>query len=272
MNNKYGTLYLVPTPIGNLDDITLRALKILKSVNLIGAEDTRNSGYLLKHFEISTPMISYHKYNEKKRSNEIISRLKLGEDIAIISDAGSPGISDPSNILVMHAVENGIRVEALPGATAIIPALTASGISSNRFYFAGFLPDKKKDMENLLDSLKEIKDPLVFYVSPHDLYSFAKTILSFFGDRKIVLARELTKLHEEYIRTTLSELLTNRSITLKGEFAVIVSGKEESSISEDEVKSLITKLQSRNLSNREIIDKLVSDYNLKPNRIKDLLY
>ena len=267
-----GKLYLVPTPIGNLKDITLRALEVLEMVDLIGAEDTRTSAYLLKHYNISTPMTSYHKFNEKKRSSEFIKRLQSGENIAVISDAGSPGISDPAAEIVSQAIEAGIIVDALPGATALIPALVGSGLPNDHFYFIGFLPDKNKTKNALLQNLKTCPDTMIFYVSPHDILSFAKDIYEVYGERKVTLARELTKLHEEYIRTTLQELVNGKEIKLKGEFVAVISGKEQIVMTDELLKDKINILISQELSNREIIETISKDEKVPANRVKKLLY
>ena len=269
---KKGKLYLIPTPIGNLKDITLRALEVIKSVSVIGTEDTRTSRYLLKHYEISTPLASYHKHNEKKRSAEFIQRLIKGEDIAIISDAGSPGISDPASEIVKQAIEAKIQIDALPGATAFVPALTASGMNSDRFYFVGFLPEKKKDKTVLLQRLSTCPDTLIFYVSPHDVNSFAKDLQQILGNRKITLARELTKLYEEYIRTTLEELVNGKEITLKGEFVAVVEGKQKIAISDEELKLMVVVLKEKKLTNKEIVNRISEQENISPNRVKKLLY
>jgi 16S rRNA (cytidine1402-2'-O)-methyltransferase len=267
-----GTLYLVPTPIGNLQDITLRSLEILKMVDVIGAEDTRNSGYLLKHFEIGTPLISYHKFNEKKRSSELVKRLLNGENIAIISDAGSPGISDPSAEITQQAIASGVRVEALAGATAFVPALTASGLPGERFYFIGFLPAKKKDKDQLFNRLKDCPDTLIFYISPHDIKSFVQELHTHLGNRAITLARELSKLHEEYIRTSIEELANGQEITLRGEFVAVVAGKEKIAVSDESLQAEIADLQKEGYSNREIMDRLSAQEGISANRIKKLLY
>ncbi|MDP8221342.1 MAG: 16S rRNA (cytidine(1402)-2'-O)-methyltransferase [Candidatus Stygibacter frigidus] len=267
-----GKLFLVPTPIGNLKDITLRALEVLEMVDLIGAEDTRTSGYLLKHYNISTPMTSYHKFNEKKRSSEFINRLKSGENIAVISDAGSPGISDPAAEIISQAIAAGIMVDALPGATALIPALVASGLPNERFYFIGFLPDKNKVRNNLLQSLKTCPATMIFYVSPHDIMSFASDIFKVFGDREITLARELTKLHEEYIRTTLQDLIDGVDIKLKGEFVAVVAGIKEVTLTDEQILEEINILISTGLSNREIIETISIKEKVAANRVKKLLY
>ncbi|MCF7912219.1 MAG: 16S rRNA (cytidine(1402)-2'-O)-methyltransferase [Candidatus Cloacimonetes bacterium] len=271
MKNK-GILYLVPTPIGNLKDITLRAIEILKAVDLIGAEDTRTSGYLLKHYEIDTPQISYHKFNEKKRSGELVQRLLNGENIAIISDAGSPAISDPAAEITQQAIANGVRVEALPGATAFVPALSASGLPAERFYFIGFLPEKKKDSAQLLNRLSNCPDTLIFYVSPHDIKSFVVELQRYFGNRAVTLARELSKLHEEYIHSSLEELSAGREITLRGEFVAVVAGKETEEVSDESLQQQILAMQAAGKSNREIVDSISLQENISANRVKKLLY
>ncbi|MCD6176394.1 MAG: 16S rRNA (cytidine(1402)-2'-O)-methyltransferase, partial [Candidatus Cloacimonetes bacterium] len=165
--SKKGILFIVPTPIGNLADITFRAVDVLKKVSLIGAEDTRNSKKLLNHYNIETPMISYHKFNERKRVDQLLDKLQNGEDIAIISDAGTPGISDPSSIIIKEAIANDLKVEVLPGATAFIPAIIASGLNCERFQFIGFLPEKNKTRDILLESIKKNENTLIFYEAPH---------------------------------------------------------------------------------------------------------
>lgn len=220
-----GKLYLVPTPIGNLNDMTFRAIETLKESDLILAEDTRNSGILLKHFEIATSMRSYHAHNEHKVTDEIIEQLKQGKIYSLISDAGSPGISDPGYLLVRACVENEIEVIALPGATAFVPALTVSGLTSNEFIFIGFLP-VKKGRQTKLNEVKEEKRTLIFYESPHKITRTLKDLAEFLGrERKASLSREITKKFEETIRGTLSELhQISESRNLKGEMVLIVEG------------------------------------------------
>lgn len=223
-----GKLFLVPTPIGNLSDMTYRAVETLKSSDLILAEDTRNSGVLLKHFEISTPMRSYHAHNEHKVTNEIVEQLKQGKTYSLISDAGSPGISDPGYLLAKACIENQIEIIALPGATAFVPALTVSGLTSNEFVFVGFLP-VKKGRQTKLNELKEEKRTMIFYESPHKITRTLKDLTEFFGeDRKASLSREITKKFEETIRGTLIELhQISESRNLKGEMVLVVEGHRE---------------------------------------------
>ena len=222
------TLYLVATPIGNLEDITLRALRVLKECDVIAAEDTRHSGQLLKHFGIAKPMISYFQFNEAKRSEEIIERLIRGEKVALVTDAGSPGISDPGERVVKAALAAGLRVEAVPGACALIGALTASGLSADEFHFIGFLPHKSGQRRKQLDRLKTFSGTLVLYESPYRIEKLLNELSEVFPERTIVLARELTKKFEEFLRGTPRELLeVLKKRALKGEFVVLVEGAEE---------------------------------------------
>lgn len=219
-------LYLVPTPIGNLEDMTFRAIRILKEVDLILAEDTRNSGKLLKHFEIATPMQSHHMHNEHKTVETIIRRLQAGETIALISDAGTPAISDPGFLLTRACVENNIEVECLPGATAFVPALVNSGLPNDKFIFEGFLPDKKGRQTRYL-ALAEETRTMILYVSPHKLVKTLAEFIQYFGaDRPVSVSRELSKLHEETVRGTAEEVLKHfEAKPPKGEIVVIVGGK-----------------------------------------------
>ena len=219
-------LFIVPTPIGNLEDITLRAISTLKSVDLILAEDTRTSGKLLKHFEISTPMQSYHMHNEHKILDRIIEKLKSGFKIALISDAGTPAISDPGFLLTRACVAEQIPVECLPGATAFVPALVNSGLPNDRFIFEGFLPIKK-GRQTRLKLLAEEERTIVLYESPHKLNKTLEQICLFFGkDRQISISRELTKLFEETRRGTAKELLDHYSkAAVKGEIVIVISGR-----------------------------------------------
>ena len=227
-----GTLYLVATPIGNLDDITFRALKILKEVDLIAAEDTRHTLKLLNHFEISKPLISYYKQIEKSKSDVLIPKLLEGKNIAIVSDAGAPGISDPGEEIVKQAIENGIKVVPIPGACAFVNALIASGLNTKEFSFIGFLSAQKKEKKDKLEELKYETKTLIFYEAPHKLLGTLSTICEVFGDREVVLARELTKIHEEFIRGKISEILEKLDEP-KGEFVVLVEGN---SISKKDVE------------------------------------
>lgn len=223
-----GKLYIVPTPIGNLEDMTFRAIKVLKEADLILAEDTRTSGKLMKHFEIGTHMQSHHMHNEHKTVENIIGRLQGGETIALISDAGTPAISDPGFLLTRACVENGIAVECLPGATAFVPALVNSGLPNDKFVFEGFLPDKKGRQTRFLALAEEIRT-MIFYVSPHKLVKTLGEFIQYFGEsRPVSVSRELSKLHEETVRGTATEVLAHfTKKEPRGEIVVIVGGKVE---------------------------------------------
>jgi 16S rRNA (cytidine1402-2'-O)-methyltransferase len=218
------TLYLVATPIGNLEDITLRALRVLRECDVVAAEDTRRTGQLLKHFEISKPLLSYFQFNEARRSEEIIERLRRGEKIALVTDAGSPGISDPGERVVKAAIAAGFRVEPVPGPSALVAALTASGLPSDEFHFVGFLPHKSGQRRTRLEALRDVSGTLVFYESPYRVGKFLGELNEIFPERQVVLARELTKKFEEFLRGTPAELLAvAQKRALKGEFVVLVA-------------------------------------------------
>lgn len=223
-----GKLYIVPTPIGNLEDITLRALRILKEADLILAEDTRTSSFLLKHYQIDKPLKSYHQHNEHQTVNYIVDSIQAGKTIALISDAGTPGISDPGFLLVRESLKNNIAVETLPGATAFVPALVNSGLPCDSFVFVGFLPQKKGRQTKLL-SLKEESRTMVFYESPFRLIKALEEFKEHYGaDRQVSVSRELTKLHEENFKGTVEEALTHfNSKQVKGEIVIVLGGKSE---------------------------------------------
>ncbi len=228
MNENYGVLYLVATPIGNLEDITFRALRILKEVDFIAAEDTRHTIKLLNHFEIKKPMISYYEHNIRERGEKIVARLKEGKCAALVSDAGTPAISDPGEDLVRLCIEEGIQVVPIPGCVAAINALISSGISTKRFSFEGFLSVNKKSRIDHLESAKDSNYTLIFYEAPHKLLNTLKDMLKYFGNRKITIAREITKKFEEFLYTNLeSAILHFTQINPKGEFVLIVEGKNE---------------------------------------------
>ena len=223
-----GILYVVPTPVGNMEDMTLRAIRILKEADLILAEDTRTSGILLKHFEIKNQLMSHHKFNEHGTTAGIVERLKAGAVIALISDAGTPGISDPGFYLVREAVAAGQEVQCLPGATAFVPALVSSGLPDDRFCFEGFLP-QKKGRQSRLESLRDETRTMVFYESPYRVLKTLQQFAEVFGpDRPVSCCREISKIHEESVRGTLSEVITHfKEKEPKGEFVIVVGGAEE---------------------------------------------
>jgi len=218
-----GTLYLVATPIGNREDITLRALRVLRECDVIAAEDTRHTGQFLKHLGISRPLLSYFQFNEAKRSEEIVERMRRGEKIALVTDAGSPGISDPGERVVKAVIAAGLRVEPVPGACALIAALTAGGLPTDEFHFVGFLPHKSGQRRNKLELLRAVAGTLAFYESPYRIEKLLGELAEVFPEREVVLARELTKKFEEFLRGKPAELLEiARKHSLKGEFVVLV--------------------------------------------------
>ena len=227
--SEIGVLYIVSTPIGNLEDITLRALRILKEVSLIAAEDTRLTRKLLTHYNISTPTVSYYEHNRFTRIPKIIDHFNTGKDVAVVTDAGTPGISDPAYKLIRAAIESGSRIEAIPGPSASITALTASGLPTDRFIFEGFLP-RKKGRKAKLTRLSAIEATVIFYESPKRIVRTLKDILEFMGDRPAVIGRELTKLHEEMIRGNVSKLLSHfTQKTPRGEFVIMI-GKDDPNV------------------------------------------
>ncbi len=225
-NSTKGSLYIVSTPIGNREDITLRALHILKEVDLIAAEDTRHTILLLRHFGIQTPLTSYFEGNELKKKEFILSKLKQGHRVALVSDAGTPGISDPGFRLIQTAIENQIPIIPIPGPSAVIAALSVSGLPTDAFLFKGFLPHKSKKKKDFLQQLEGIRETLIFYESPHRLSETLNNIFDILGDREMVLTRELTKVYEEVIRGKVSEIQTQiGERKLKGEITLVISGK-----------------------------------------------
>ena len=233
-----GTLYLCATPIGNLEDMTFRALRILKEVDLIAAEDTRNSIKLLNHFEIRTPMTSYHEYNKIEKGKKLVERLQNGDDIALITDAGTPGISDPGEELAAMCHEAGIPVTAVPGPAACVTALTISGLPARRFAFEAFLPTDKKERQDILNELKEETRTIVLYEAPHRLVKTLEVLLETLGDRRMSLCRELTKKHEEVFQTTLKAAFEQyREQPPKGECALVLQGRDRKEIQREREES-----------------------------------
>ncbi|MGG7165117.1 16S rRNA (cytidine(1402)-2'-O)-methyltransferase [Clostridium ihumii] len=258
-----GKLYLVPTPIGNLKDITLRALEVLKSVDIIACEDTRQSLKLLNHFAIRKTLISYHKHNENGKSEDIIKELKEDKNIAIISDAGTPGVSDPGAVIVKKCIEEGLSFEVLPGATAITTALVYSGLDTTKFIFRGFLPRENKERRPVIEELLERKESLIFYEAPHRLKNTLEFLYESFGERNISICRELTKLHEEIIRLKLSEAIEYYSENNpRGEYVLVLEGKSEAAIEEEEMEKW------SNLTIEEHIKKYITEGLTKKDAIK----
>jgi 16S rRNA (cytidine1402-2'-O)-methyltransferase len=238
-------LYIVATPIGNLEDITLRALRILREADLIACEDTRHTQKLLNHFEIKTPTQSYHEHNEAARAKQLVERIGKGERIALVCDAGTPGISDPGERLIRVAVEHGANVVSIPGPSAMISALVASGLPTESFRFVGFLPARSGERRSVLESLRSAKETLVFYEAPHRIVEMLTDLGRVLGEqRRIVVARELTKIHEEFLRGTASEISTELSKrpAVKGEMTVIVSGEVKGAAEAAASRSLIDRM------------------------------
>lgn len=269
-NTEYGVLYIVATPIGNLEDITLRAINVLKEVDLIAAEDTRHSLKLLNHLNISKPLISYHRHNEEIKTEILIKELKSGKNIALISDAGTPGISDPGEEIIKKCIEENLKIVPIPGACAMVNALICSGIDTKEFTFLGFLPLNKKNRKIKLEEIKNSNKTIILYEAPHKINSTIKDLSEILGDRQIVLARELTKIHEEFIRGTakdLSEVLEN----IKGEIVLIIEKNNEEK--EDCVFESLTLEEHYNLyekqgyTKKEIIKKIAKDRNVNKNEI-----
>ena len=223
-----GILYIVPTPVGNMEDMTYRAVRILKEVDLVLAEDTRTSGILLKHFDIRNQLMSHHKFNEHGTSAGIVNRLQAGENVALISDAGTPGISDPGFFLVREAVKAGIEVQCLPGATAFVPAMVSSGLPCDRFAFEGFLP-QKKGRQSKIESLKEEQRTMIFYESPYRVVKTLEQFAEAFGaTRQVSVCREISKLHEESVRGSLEEVISHfKEKEPKGEIVIVLAGKSD---------------------------------------------
>lgn len=254
-----GTLYLVPTPIGNLGDMTPRAIEVLGEVDLIAAEDTRNTQKLLNHFNISTKQISFHEHNTKERIPKLVEKLKTGINIAQVSDAGMPSISDPGHELVETCIKEDIPVVPLPGANAGITALIASGLIPQPFYFYGFLPRKNSEQKQELTNLKGHTSTIIFYEAPHRLKKTLKNMLEVLGNRKVVLCRELTKKFEEFIRGNLEEVMEWANTSeIRGEFVIILDGNHNEQVEENKVTT--------DLSIEEQVKELIEDRNLKPNQ------
>ena len=261
-----GTLYIVATPIGNLGDITQRAIQILHDVDLIAAEDTRHTRKLLQHYGIDTKTVSYHEHNEQQRSEELFARLKEGTDIAIVSDAGTPGINDPGFRLVRLAHENEINIVSVPGPSALVTALVASGLPTDEFYFGGFLPARSTARRNRLNELRDIRATLIFYEAPHRLAAALKDAADVFGARQAVIARELTKLHEEFRRGTLSELANHyASESPRGEIVLLIDRNRNELTESDnnsDIVTLVAGFEAEGLDHRAALKKAARELGL----------
>ena len=271
---KTGKLYLVATPIGNLEDITYRAVKVLSEVDVIAAEDTRHSLKLLNHLNISKPLISYHRHNEDNKTELLINKLLSGENIALITDAGTPAISDPGEEVVKQAINNNIEIIPIPGACALINALIASGMDTKEFVFYGFLPLNKKLRKNKFDEIKKENKTIILYEAPHKINQTLNDILKELGNVNLVIARELTKIHEEFIRGKVSKIIDNYS-ELKGEIIILIEGNkliDNSDNNNEFLNSLSLEehynfYKSQNLDKKEIIKKIAKDRNVNKNEI-----
>lgn len=271
-----GKLFLVATPIGNLEDITYRAIKILKEVDIIAAEDTRHTLKLLNHYEISKPLISYHRHNEDVKSDILIDKLLEGKNIAVVSDAGTPGISDPGEEVVKEAIKNNIEVIPIPGACALVNALIASGLNTKEFLFLGFLPLNKKNRENALNKIKKSKSTVILYEAPHKLINTLQGLLKNVGDINCVLAREITKIHEEFIRGNISNLL-EKIQEPKGEYVILLDlnnleneNDDETEISQKTVDEQYKIYEAQGMNKKDIIKQIAKNKNVPKNEIYKL--
>ena len=262
-NENKGTLYIVGTPIGNLDDITIRAINTLKKVDVILAEDTRQTLKLLNHFEISKHMISYHRHNEDEKIQKVVEFLDKGKSLALVSDAGMPIISDPGQNLVKYLVENNYKIEVIPGVTALITALVKSGIDSTRFTFEGFLSVNKKQRKERLKSLEKETRTMVFYEAPHKILATLKDMYEYFGNRGICIARELTKLHEDFRYTNLEEAIQDiQTNGIKGELVLIIQGANQEEIKNQEKENI------DNINSVELVKEYMKNGDSKKDAIK----
>ncbi len=275
---KNGILYVVPTPIGNLEDITLRALRLLKEVDLVVCEDTRRTKILLEKYDIKKPLLSYYLGKEKQRLHKIIAVLKDGKDVALVSDAGTPAISDPGYILINECIKQDIKIVVLPGATAVIPAVVLSGFAEEGFCFLGFLPNKSAKRKKKLLEFKEVALPLVFYLSPHRLKQELLDILDVLGDRSFLLARELTKVYESIYRACVSDILSlieKGVIPQKGEFVGVIEGYKGASTkmfyTEERLLRLVYKMLEKGLTKKDVLNMLSYSFDINKSRLKQIL-
>lgn len=267
---KVGTLYMVATPIGNLNDITLRALDVLKEVDLIAAEDTRHTLKLLNHFQISKPLISYYRHNEDIKSEVIINKLKEGQNVALVPDAGTPGICDPGEEVVRRCIDEGVKIIPIPGASAFVNALVCSGLSTKQFTFLGFLPLNKKLRKEKLDLIQKATDTIIIYEAPHKLKATLNDLAMILGARQVVLARELTKIHEEFIRGSINEIIA-KSDGIKGEIIILIEGNKQVE-HENELNNLPLEehykyYEKQGLEKKEIIKMIAKDKGVAKNEI-----
>ena len=274
-----GKIYLVPTPIGNLKDITLRALEVLENVDIIAAEDTRQTLKLLNHFDIKKTLISYHQHNEQGKSEDILELAEQGKSIAIVTDAGTPGISDPGAVIVQKCIENNFEFEVLPGATAITTALVYSGLDTTKFVFRGFISRENKERKKLFEEVKNLRETIIFYESPHRLLSTLSTLMNELGNRRISVCRELTKLHEEIVRGSIEEVIQIFSArTVKGEFVLVVEGKTQDEIDKEckdkweslSIEEHVIAVMNEGLSKKDAIKKVAKERGIQKNEVYKL--
>ena len=260
-------LYLVPTPIGNLEDITLRALRILREADLIACEDTRTSGILLRHYEINRPLTSFHVHNENEKLNFLLEKLRNGEKIAVISDAGTPGISDPGWILFRRAIDENIEADVLPGPSALLPAVLMSGLNPQPFAFFGFPPEKSGEREKLFGSIKDFAFTLCFYISPHKAEKQISEMIKIFGDRKAALVREISKIYQEAVRENLSGILLKIKDGVKGELVLVIEGQTQNNFN-DEWRDEAEKIFAGGASIKDVVNIISEKYKVSKNEIK----
>ncbi len=266
-------LAVIPTPVGNLEDMSPRAVRLLREADLIACEDTRTSLPLLRHFGISVPLTSYHAHNEKGKTEQLLAALREGKKVSLISDAGTPGISDPGYEIISRCIGEGIEVTVLPGPTAFVPALVLSGFSPHPFLFHGFLPDKRGERERVLGSLASLECTIVFYLSPHKAEKHLRHMAAVLGDRRAALVREISKIYEEARRGLLSELADSVSGGVKGEIVLVVEGAPPpAAVSEEEWMAAAEEMLSKGLSAREVVKILAKEYGLSKNDVKSFLF
>ncbi len=268
---KKGILYIVSTPIGNLEDITLRALRVLKEVDLIAAEDTRHTRKLLTHYDISKPLISYWGAKEKTKAEEVLRYLHEGKSVALVTDAGTPGISDPGEVVIKRAIEDEIAVVPVPGTSAIVTALSVSGLSTREFLFIGFLSANKNARKKKLKELEFEPRTMVIYESPHRILDTLDDIQKVLGDRKIALCHELTKLNEEVLRGRVSEVLRSlEDKVVAGEYVVVIEGAEEKSLKPEEAVSEVLELMKKGMRRKDAVKRISEQYNISKKQLYDL--
>lgn len=270
---EYGNLYIVATPIGNLEDITYRAINILQTVDIIAAEDTRHTLKLLNHYNISKHLISYHRHNEEEKSDDLISKLKEGKNIALVSDAGTPGICDPGEVVIHKSIEEGIQVIPIPGACAFVNALICSGLNTDTFLFLGFLPLNKKNRKQKLQEIQQSHQTTIIYEAPHKLQSTLKDLQEVIGERKVVIARELTKIHEEFIIGNIEEII-EKTKEAKGEMILLIEGAQETTLAETQeafqnlsLEEHYSYYEEQGMDKKEIVKRMAKDRGVPKNEI-----